>query len=115
MNPHASLPPRSCLTFAILLSVGVRGLAASPLGEQKRPPLVYPRGLSNLVTWGRLAPAGRSGDLALARRGSGHRRMRSDDSSRGREVPARVAELLDEIKSGAHVELEVRAGCPGTT
>ena len=33
--------------------------------------------------------------------------MRSDDSSRGREVPARVAELLDEIKSGAHVELEV--------
>ena len=34
--------------------------------------------------------------------------MRSDDSARGREVPTRVAELLDEIKSGAHVELEVR-------
>ncbi|KAK9821327.1 hypothetical protein WJX81_005298 [Elliptochloris bilobata] len=51
----------------------------------------------------RPAPA-RGGELG--RRGSGHRRMRSDDSARGRDFTGRVGDLLEEIKASGRIDLQ---------
>ncbi len=59
----------------------------------------------------RLGPA-RVPDPALGRRGGGHRRMRSEDGARGRDLPGRVGELLEEIKASGNIELHARARPP---
>ena len=38
--------------------------------------------------------------------------MRSEDGARGRDLPGRVGELLEEIKASGNIELHARARPP---
>ena len=45
----------------------------------------------------------------LGRRGGGgHRRARSDDGARARELPGRIGDLLEEIRGSARIDLQAR-------